>query len=41
MIYTFFDKKSKASGVATVPNYQLPNELDRKIIKKITRRKVY
>ena len=41
MIYTFFDKKSKASGVATVPNYQRPNELDRRIIKKIKRRKVY
>ena len=41
MIYTFFDKKSKGSGVATVPNYQLPNELDRQIIKKIKRRRVY
>ena len=29
MVNMFFDKKSSGSGVATVPNYQLANELHR------------
>ena len=33
MVYKFFDKKSSGSGVATVSNYQLANELHREIIK--------
>ena len=34
-------KKSSGNGVATKPNYQLPNELYRQIIRKFKRRKVY
>ena len=33
MIYTFFDKKSKGSGI-NEPNYQLANELHKTIIRK-------
>ena len=31
MVYKFFDKKSSGSGVATEPNYQLANELQKQI----------
>ena len=41
MVYKFFDKKSSGSGIATIPNYQLANELHRQIIKNFKRRKVY
>ena len=41
MVYKFFDKKSSGSGAATEPNYQLANELQRQIIRKIKRQKVY
>ena len=34
MVYKFFDKKSKGSGIANEPNYQLANELHKPIIKK-------
>ena len=34
MVYKFFDKKSKGSGVTNESNYQLPNELHKPIIKK-------
>ena len=42
MVYKFFDKKSKGSGIVTSlanksanePNYQLANELHKPIIKK-------
>ena len=40
VIYNFFDKKSSGSGVTTEPNYQLANELHRKIIRKFKRQKV-
>ena len=34
MIYNFFDKKSKGSGIVTnKPNYQLANKLHKPIIK--------
>ena len=33
--------KSSASGVVAEPNYQLPNEPHRQIIRKLKRRKVY
>ena len=33
MVYTFFDKKSEGSGI-NEPNYQLPNELHKPIIRK-------
>ena len=32
MVYTFFHKKSSGSGIATEPNYQLANELNKPII---------
>ena len=32
MVYKFFDKKYSGSGVATEPNYQLIDEVDRQII---------
>ena len=35
MVYKFFDKKSSGSGVATEPNYQLANELQGQIIRKL------
>ena len=42
IVYKIFDKKSIGSGgVATVPNYQLSNELHRQIIRNFKRRKVY
>ena len=34
-------KKSSGSGIANEPNYQLANELDKPIIKKFKKRKVY
>ena len=37
----FFDKKSTGIGIANEPNYQLPNELHKPIIKKFKKRKVY
>ena len=49
MVFKFFDKKSKGSGIstslanksATEPNYQLANELHKPIIWKFKKRKVY
>ena len=41
MIYKFFDKKSRGSGVALELNYQLANELHKQIIRKFKKRKVY
>ena len=41
MIYKFFDKKSKGSGITNESNYQLANELHKPIIKKSKKRKVY
>ena len=35
------DKKSSGSGVNSVPNYQLANEVQKQIIRKFKRRKVY
>ena len=37
----FFHKKSRGSGVATGPNYQLANERNRQIIRKFKGRNVY
>ena len=34
MVYKFFDKKSKGSGISNEPNYQLANELHKPIIRK-------
>ena len=33
MVYTFFDKKSKGSGITNQSNYQLAHELHKPIIK--------
>ena len=34
MVYKFFDKKSKGSGIVNESNYKLANELHKRIIKK-------
>ena len=42
MVYNFFDKKSKGSGITTNEfNYQLANELHKPVIKKFYKRKFY
>ena len=41
MVYAFFDKKSKGSGITNESNYQLANVLHKPIIKKFKKRKVY
>ena len=41
MVYNFFDKKSKGSGIINESNYQLANELHKSIITKFKKRKVY
>ena len=41
MVYKFFDKKSSGSGIATVLNYQLANELHRHTIRTFKRKKNY
>ena len=41
LFYKSFDKISSGSGVATVTNYQLANELHKQTIRKFKRRKVY
>ena len=41
VVYKFFDKMSKGSGITNEPNYQLANELHKPIIKKFRKRKVY
>ena len=42
MVYKFFDKKSKGSGIITnEPNYQLANELYKPIIRTFKKREVY
>ena len=40
MVYKFFDKNSKGSGIVNEPNYQLANELHKPIIRKLKKRKV-
>ena len=41
MVYRFFDKNSRGSGVASEPNYQLENEVPRQTIRKFKKRKVH
>ena len=41
MVYKFFDQKSKGSGIANQPNYQLANGFHKAIIIKFKKRKVY
>ena len=40
MVYKFFDKKFRRSGVDAEPNYQLANELHKQIIRTFKSRKV-
>ena len=41
MVYKFFDKKSKGSGIINESNNQLANEFHKSIIKKFKKRQVY
>ena len=41
IVYKFFDKKSRGSGITNEPNYQLENELHKPITEKFKKRKVY
>ena len=41
MVYKFFDKKSRGSGVAPEQTYQLTNELHQHILRKFKKRIVY
>ena len=42
MVYKFFDKQSRGSGIAaTEPNYQLADAIHKQIIRKFKKRKVY
>ena len=41
IIYKFFNKNNSGGTIKAEPNYQLPNELHRQIIRKCNRRKVY
>ena len=40
MIYKFFDKRSSVNGAVNEPNYQLPNELCKYIIRKLRKEKL-
>ena len=39
MVYKFFDKKSKGSGIINEPNYQLTNELINLLLKNLKKGK--
>ena len=41
MVYKFFDKKSQGSGIKSMSNQQLANELYKPVIKKLKKSKVY
>ena len=41
MVSKFFDKKSTGSGIKSMPNQQLANELHKPIIRKLRKRRVY
>ena len=41
MVYKFFDKKSSGGTIKSEPNFQLPNELHKQMIRRLKRRKVY
>ena len=41
MVYQFFDKTSKGSGIINEPNCQLANELHKPINRTFKKRKVY
>ena len=39
MVYKFFGKKSKGSGIVNEPNYKLPNEVHKTIIRNLQKEK--
>ena len=39
MVYKFFEKKSKRSGIINEPNYQRANELHKPTIRKFKKKK--
>ena len=41
VVYTFFDKKSKGTGIKAMPNQQLTNELHKPIIRKFFKKSVF
>ena len=41
MVFKFFDKKSTGSGISSISNQQLADELHKPIIRKFKRRKIY
>ena len=41
MVFNFFGKRSKVSGIKSMPNQQLANKLHKPMIRKFKRRKVY
>ena len=41
MVYKFFDKKSKGTGIKSMPNQQLANEPHNPTIRKFKKTKVY
>ena len=41
MVYKFFDKKSSRGNITNEPNFQLADELQKPIIRKCKKRKVY
>ena len=41
MLYNVFDKKSNGSGIKSMSNQQLANDLNTSIIRKIKRRKFH
>ena len=41
IVYKFFDKNSKGTGIKSMSNQQLGNELHKPIIRKFKKRKVY
>ena len=41
MIYKLFDKKSKGTGIKSMPNQQLANELHKLIFRRFKKRRVY
>ena len=41
MVYNFFDNKSNGSGIKSMQNQQLANELPKPIIRKLRKIKVY
>ena len=41
MVYKFFDKKSKGTGIKSMPNQELGNELQKPIIRKFFLKSVF